>query len=223
MCIIQQRPCRRRQRNLRSSESCLLTNAFVLFLCSPVFEVIVFGDDCILHQPIEEWPVVDVLIAFFSKGYPLAKAEEYVALRKPFLINNLAEQRCLQDRRRVYDMLEASGIDTPRHAFLSRDGYVSTGTGDGNARSELQEFDDHIVCNGITIHKPFVEKPVNAEGMLCVCVCVAILVGLSRMVACRLERTAARRASSNSPHVVCCMILSVPIDRPQHCDLLSNE
>jgi len=133
---------------------------------STVFEVLVFGDDCILHKPIEEWPVVDVLIAFFSKGYPLAKAEEYVALRKPFLINNLAEQRCLQDRRRVYDMLEASGIDTPRHAFLSRDGYVSTGTGDGNARSELQEFDDHIVCNGITIHKPFVEKPVNAEGML---------------------------------------------------------
>jgi len=58
---------------------------------------------------------VDVLIAFFSKGYPLEKAQQYVALRKPFLINNLEEQKLLQDRRRVYDRLQASGIDVPRH------------------------------------------------------------------------------------------------------------
>lgn len=31
------------------------------------------------------------------------------------------------DRRRVYDLLEEAGIDVPRHVFVSRDGYISTG------------------------------------------------------------------------------------------------
>lgn len=129
------------------------------------FQVVFFGDDLILNRPVEEWPVCDVLIAFFSKGYPLPKAKEYVALRKPFILNDLEMQELLQDRRKVYDLLEASGIDVPRHVYLSRDGYISTGTGDGDGSkpSELQEFDDHIEVNGVTIHKPFVEKPVNAE------------------------------------------------------------
>lgn len=129
------------------------------------FQVVFFGDDMILNREIEEWPLCDVVIAFFSAGYPLYKAKAYVALRKPFILNDLDMQELLQDRRRVYDLLEGSGIDVPRHAFLSRDGYVSTGTGDGNGSKEheVKEFDDHIEVNGLVIHKPFVEKPVNAE------------------------------------------------------------
>jgi len=129
------------------------------------FQVVFFGDDVILNKPIEDWPVCNVLIAFFSKGYPLEKAKAYVELRKPNILNDLGMQELLQDRRRVYDHLEASGIDVPRHVYLSRDGYASTGTGDGDGRAdqEVQEYDDHIEINGVTIHKPFVEKPVNAE------------------------------------------------------------
>ena len=80
-------------------------------------------------------------------------------------LNNLDTQELLQDRRSVYDLLEASGIDVPRHVYLSRDGYVSSGTGDGNGSQQhkVKEFDDHIEINGVIIHKPFVEKPVNAE------------------------------------------------------------
>jgi inositol-hexakisphosphate/diphosphoinositol-pentakisphosphate 1-kinase len=131
-----------------------------------LFEVVFFGDHAIKNLPIEEWPGCNVLIAFFSKGYPLHKAMEYVALRKPLILNDLGMQELLQDRRRVYDLLEASGIDVPRHVYLSRDGYVSTGTGDGNKSRDpdVLEFDDHIEINGVSIHKPFVEKPVNAEG-----------------------------------------------------------
>ena len=130
-----------------------------------LFQVVFYGDSVILEQPIEEWPVVDALIAFFSKGYPLEKAKAYVRLRKPFVLNDLETQKLLQDRRKVYDLLLASGIDVPRHVYLSRDDYVSTGVGDGNGNrdQEPQEFDDHIVVNGVTIHKPFVEKPVDAE------------------------------------------------------------
>lgn len=129
------------------------------------FQVVFFGDGMILNRPIEEWPICEVVVAFFSKGYPLPKAKEYVALRKPFILNDLDMQELLQDRRKVYDLLEASGIDVPRHVYLSRDGYVSTGTGDGDGskHNELEEFDDHIEINGVTIHKPFVEKPVDAE------------------------------------------------------------
>jgi inositol-hexakisphosphate/diphosphoinositol-pentakisphosphate 1-kinase len=129
-----------------------------------VFHVIFFGDKNILNEPIEAWPVCDVLIAFFSKGYPLQKAMDYVALRKPIILNDLEQQQLLKDRRRVYDQLQASGIDVPRHVYMSRDGYKSDSPGNGNgAGCELQEFDDHIIVNGITIHKPFVEKPVDAE------------------------------------------------------------
>ena len=219
-----------------------------------LFEPVYFGDEMILNMPVESWPIVDVLIAFYSNGYPLEKAEDYVSLRRPYLLNCLATQRTLMDRRRVYDLLEECGIDVPRHVFVSRDGYVSTGTGDGkpvstsrpsmrpggmdavlsavassaafrttatstapsttttnssdvtassssssssstaaaaattlpsssshfggstiNKRGSsssthpeyeepvVDEHDDHIEVNGVTIHKPFVEKPVDAD------------------------------------------------------------
>ena len=40
------------------------------------FVFIEYGDDMILNQPISEWPVPDVLIAFFSDGFPLEKCIE---------------------------------------------------------------------------------------------------------------------------------------------------
>jgi hypothetical protein len=129
------------------------------------FRVLFFGDNVILNKEVEEWPACDALIAFFSKGYPLEKVKQYVNLRKPFILNDLEMQEVLKDRRKVYDLLEASGIDVPRHVYLSRDGYISTGTGAGNGSNEQEvaEFDDHIELNGVVLHKPFVEKPVDAD------------------------------------------------------------
>ena len=134
-----------------------------------VFDVKIFGDNCILNEPIAEWPLVNVLIAFFSKGFPLQKAIDYATLHKDtmHLINDLHQQSILQDRRKVYDLLQASGIDVPRHVYLSRDGYKCTkgciGDGNGLNEQEVHEFDDHIEVNGMVINKPFVEKPVNAD------------------------------------------------------------
>ena len=61
--------------------------------------------------------------------------------------------------------MEASGIDVPRHVYMSRDGYVSvaSGGGDGSGKYELEEQDDSVEINGVTIQKPFVEKPVDAD------------------------------------------------------------
>lgn len=114
---------------------------------------------------MEDWPICDALIAFYSSGYPLEKAEAYTELRKPFVLNDLKMQRLLKDRRCVYDLLKLSGIDVPRHVFMNRDEYLSQdgmNRGD-NSEEDLIEHDDHIEINGVTINKPFVEKPVDAD------------------------------------------------------------
>ena len=61
-------------------------------------EFLVFTDDTILNTPIEDWPIVDCLISFYSKGFPLDKAIEYAKLRKPVVLNDLEVQYRLQDR-----------------------------------------------------------------------------------------------------------------------------
>ena len=45
------------------------------------FKVVYFGNETLLNQPVEEWPLCEALIAFYSTGFPLQKAQEYVALR----------------------------------------------------------------------------------------------------------------------------------------------
>ena len=66
-----------------------------------LFDIVVFGDNSILNQPIEEWPVVEVLIAFYSHHFPTEKALEYVNLVKPYMINDLGCEGILKDRRKV--------------------------------------------------------------------------------------------------------------------------
>lgn len=61
-------------------------------------QTMIFDEDVILNKPIEEWPIVDVLISFFSAGFPLDKAIEYTKLRQPFVINDLESQYTLLDR-----------------------------------------------------------------------------------------------------------------------------
>ena len=104
-------------------------------------EIIMFSDDVILNSPIEHWPVCDCLIAFFSKGFPLDKASDYVKLRKPLVLNDLQMQYSLMDRyvkhvcmqysfftviqthtnrRKVYEILAKNGIEVPRHTVYNR-------------------------------------------------------------------------------------------------------
>ncbi|XP_024390949.1 inositol hexakisphosphate and diphosphoinositol-pentakisphosphate kinase VIP1 isoform X2 [Physcomitrium patens] len=121
------------------------------------FEIIIFGDHVVLHEPVEKWPLCDCLIAFYSTGYPLDKAEAYAALRKPYLINQLKLQHLLHDRRKVYARLEEFGIPTPNYALVSRN----------FPYEEVENFveeEDYVEIHGKRILKPFVEKPVDGDN-----------------------------------------------------------
>ncbi|KAI8017302.1 Inositol hexakisphosphate and diphosphoinositol-pentakisphosphate kinase VIP2 [Camellia lanceoleosa] len=82
------------------------------------FDIIHFGDKVIVEDPIERWPICDCLIAFYSSGYPLEKAESYAALRKPFLVNELGPQHLLRDRRKLdYFVEEEDFIEVHGNRF----------------------------------------------------------------------------------------------------------
>ena len=106
-----------------------------------LFEIIYFGDNCILNEPIENWPLCEVLIAFYSYHFPTQKAIAYVNHRRPFLINDLEMESTLKDRRKVYDLLESLGIDVPNHIFVSRS--------EENDPNVLEEFDEVSILSVI--------------------------------------------------------------------------
>ncbi|NWI54353.1 VIP2 kinase, partial [Calyptomena viridis] len=118
--------------------------------------VVIFEEDVILNEPVENWPLCDCLISFHSKGFPLDKAVAYAKLRNPFVINDLNMQYHIQDRREVYGILKAEGILLPRYAVLNRDP-------NNPQECNLIEGEDHVEVNGEIFQKPFVEKPVSAE------------------------------------------------------------
>jgi inositol hexakisphosphate/diphosphoinositol-pentakisphosphate kinase len=62
------------------------------------FKIVLFPQEMILNQPASEWPKCDCLISFYSKDFPLKKAQDYVELYHPFLINNLEKQWDIMDR-----------------------------------------------------------------------------------------------------------------------------
>uniref|UniRef100_A0A914BWE0 Inositol hexakisphosphate and diphosphoinositol-pentakisphosphate kinase n=3 Tax=Acrobeloides nanus TaxID=290746 RepID=A0A914BWE0_9BILA len=119
-------------------------------------EFVIFPEDVILNEPVENWPLCDCLISFYATDFPLHKAIQYEKLRRPYVINDLNRQYDLLDRRKVFHNLARAGIDHPRHCVLIRDA-------EGRVEGELKEFNDHIEVNGGQFHKPFVEKPISAE------------------------------------------------------------
>ena len=64
-----------------------------------------------------------------------------------------AYSNLLEDRVKVYQILNDNKIETPRYIVCDRS--------DLDNMPEFEEFDDYLEINGETFHKPFVEKPVR--------------------------------------------------------------
>jgi inositol hexakisphosphate/diphosphoinositol-pentakisphosphate kinase len=152
------------------------------------FKVIIFGDKVILDENVENWPICDFLISFFSDGFPLEKAIAYAKLRKPFCVNDLPMQTVLWDRRMCLRILDQLEVPSPRRLAVNRDGgpvLLSTdiadrvesltglrleGSDDGRGGGEeppadvhMEDDNDTLVVDGQRLSKPFVEKPVSGE------------------------------------------------------------
>ncbi|KAL1888795.1 inositol hexakisphosphate and diphosphoinositol-pentakisphosphate kinase [Sporothrix stenoceras] len=149
------------------------------------FDVVVFGDKVILDEEVENWPMCDYLISFYSDGFPLDKAIAYVKARKPFCVNDVPLQKVLWDRRACLQLLDKIGVPTPQRIEVTRDGGPSILTPDivrhirevGGVTLDatdpaknpppqkvvLLDNDDVLSVDGKLIRKPFVEKPTSGE------------------------------------------------------------
>ncbi|EWY96931.1 hypothetical protein FOYG_05445 [Fusarium oxysporum NRRL 32931] len=149
------------------------------------FDVVVFGDKVILDEEVENWPICDYLISFYSDGFPLDKAIAYVKARKPFCVNDVPMQQILWDRRLCLHLLDKIEVRTPKRVEVTRDGGpqyltpemvkhikdvsgVSLDPIDPSQtpppqKVELIEDGNTISVDGQTLRKPFVEKPTSGE------------------------------------------------------------
>lgn len=152
------------------------------------FEVVVFGDKVILDEEVENWPVCDFLISFYSDGFPLDKAIAYVKARKPFCVNDVPMQKILWDRRICLMILDKINVPTPKRLEVNRDGgpsiltpemaqhlkdttgVILEGPEDGTGgqcrpprKVELLDDGDTLSVDGALLAKPFVEKPISGE------------------------------------------------------------
>ncbi|KAK4180826.1 putative cortical actin cytoskeleton protein asp1 [Triangularia setosa] len=153
------------------------------------FDVCVFGDKVILDESIENWPICDYLISFYSDGFPLDKAIAYVKARKPFCVNDVPMQKILWDRRLCLRLLDRINVPTPQRIEVNRDGGPRLLTPDvckhikdisgivfeptdpdpeaakaaAPRKVELLDGGDILSVDGTLIKKPFVEKPTSGE------------------------------------------------------------
>ncbi|KAI0484735.1 histidine phosphatase superfamily-domain-containing protein [Xylariaceae sp. FL0804] len=149
------------------------------------FDVVVFGDKVILDENVENWPICDYLISFYSDGFPLEKAIAYVKARKPFCVNDLPMQKVLWDRRLCLQILDKINVRTPQRVEVNRDGGPKLLTPDAEKhirevtgitiessdrdlyrvprKVDLLDDGDILSVDGTLLKKPFVEKPTSGE------------------------------------------------------------
>jgi len=120
------------------------------------FDIIVFPEETIHREPIEQWPKCECLIAFHSKGFPLEKCRAYVNLVQPIVMNDIADQVTLMNRLSVYQRLQEWGIPCPDYIAIDHTCEETAG--------DFMEHDNYIVYKGKQMNKPFVEKPLDADN-----------------------------------------------------------
>ncbi|KAF0991725.1 hypothetical protein HZS_7491 [Henneguya salminicola] len=130
-------------------------------LCACIFlDIIIIPDHVVRNFSVDKWPIVDVFLCFYANGYPLDKAIDYVRLRRPFVINELSNQKLLFNRKEIYRILTENNVCVPKYIVVER--YINTLQ--PTEGEEVIEDGDTIIYNGQKLSKPFVEKPFDAEN-----------------------------------------------------------
>ena len=107
------------------------------------FKLIYFKEDIIFCKEIENWPIVEAMIVFFSTGFPFNKVLDYIKLRKPFLVNDFESQKIFWDRREITKKLKEFNIPTPESIIIDR-GEIIDNDGDNDISIELNTTAERI-------------------------------------------------------------------------------
>ena len=107
------------------------------------FKLVYFSEDLIFGEEIENWPIVESMIVFFSTGFPFYKVLDYIKLRKPFLVNDFEMQKIFWDRREVKKKLIENNIPTPETIIVDR-GEIIDNDGDNEPSIELNTTAERI-------------------------------------------------------------------------------
>ena len=83
-------------------------------------QILRMNDEMIMNKPIEEWIRCDVMISFYSNGFPLQKAIDYAEKYKPKMINDLFMQTVLWDRPSILERLKKRKIPIPKSFVVLR-------------------------------------------------------------------------------------------------------
>ena len=105
---------------------------------------IIFDENTIFDKPIEEWPIVDALIIFFSDGFPYKKGLKYVNYRNPFLINDFEMQEVFWDRRKVLSILKEERILVPNSIIIDRGEIIDNDGENKNILNKSSEIEKQI-------------------------------------------------------------------------------
>ena len=85
------------------------------------FDLIEFKEEMIFNKEVEEWPIVESMIVFYSTGFPYYKVLKYINLRKPFLPNDFEIQKVFWDRIKVMNLLKENNIPIPNGIIVERE------------------------------------------------------------------------------------------------------
>ena len=107
------------------------------------FKLVYFTEDLIFCEDIENWPIVESMIVFFSTGFPFNKTLDYIKLRKPFLVNDFESQKIFWDRREITKKLKEYNIPTPESIIIDR-GEIIDNDGDNEIYIELNTTAERI-------------------------------------------------------------------------------
>ena len=107
------------------------------------FKLVYFKEDLIFCQEVENWPIVEAMIVFFSTGFPFNKVLDYINLRKPFLVNDFESQKIFWDRREITKKLKEFNIPTPESIIIDR-GEIINNDGDNDTSIELNTTAERI-------------------------------------------------------------------------------